>query len=118
MAISLALMCVYHGSTDHFLYTDATLFLPTSPALAYGQHRVFKSPFKRVRTTSISSLASIESGSQSGQTTPSMDSSKLSPNKLEKTQVVDLNSTHERLAPTPEPSINSLAKLLPQPPPK
>lgn len=32
----------------------------SSPVLAYGQHRIFTQPFKRVRTWSLSSRASLE----------------------------------------------------------
>ncbi|KAF7798981.1 hypothetical protein EIP86_010210 [Pleurotus ostreatoroseus] len=104
--------------------------------VAYAQHRIFKSPFKRVRTSSISTLASLTSSRPpSGEVPPMTQQAPLERARLERKRIsqrevltpdssdesssrldkpVDLNSTRETLTtPTPNPSIHSTAMLLP-----
>ncbi|PSR72704.1 hypothetical protein PHLCEN_2v11399 [Hermanssonia centrifuga] len=104
------------------------------PLLAYAQHRIFKQPFKRVRTSSVSSLSSIASSAapshetavQADPPSPSKESYLdaverkpavvvVVPESAEETPIgsfVDLNSLHDHAREDMAPSPTSAAGLL------
>lgn len=58
MAVSLAAMCVsFHVAMSRLL---TNLAISCRPLLAFAQYRIFKQPFKRVRSQSMSSRLSID----------------------------------------------------------